>query len=68
MKLQIFAPLSMLTSAAAQGVTERPAPTGTAPAGCETNSNGMFVLQANALPSKAKRNPALDVCHPSMAI
>ncbi len=68
MKLQILASLSLLASAVAQGVTEHPAPTGVPPAGCETNSNAMFVLDAKQLPSKAKRNWALDVRHPSMAI
>jgi hypothetical protein len=68
MKLQIFASLSMVASALAQGVTEHPAPTGKAPEGCSANSNGMFTLSTAALPGNAKRDSALDVCHPSMAI
>jgi hypothetical protein len=61
MKLQFFAVLAMAALAVAQGVTDKIAPTGDPPAGCEPSFDGMFEITIVPLADKAKKDSALEV-------
>ncbi|KAK4034184.1 hypothetical protein C8A01DRAFT_49381 [Parachaetomium inaequale] len=60
MKLQFFAVLAMAALAVAQGVTDKIAPKGDHPSGCEANSNGMFEITIVPLTDKAKKELDLE--------
>jgi hypothetical protein len=65
MKLQLFAFLAMVALAVAQGVTDKIAPDGDAPAGCEANTDSKFEITIVPLKTKAKKDLAIEVCRPA---
>ncbi|KAL2140133.1 hypothetical protein VTI28DRAFT_4215 [Corynascus sepedonium] len=60
MKFQILASLAMVSSTIAQGVTEKIAPEGDAPNGCEPSLDGRFEITVVPLTGKAKKDLALE--------
>lgn len=63
MKFKFFAALAMMPLAMAQGVTDKIAPEGDAPAGCQPNGDGRFEITVVPLAEKAKRDSLLAVRH-----
>ncbi|KAH6843328.1 putative covalently-linked cell wall protein [Chaetomium sp. MPI-CAGE-AT-0009] len=60
MKLQFIAGLAMAGLAIAQGVTDKIAPEGDAPAGCQPNAAGKFEITVIPLTKKAKKDSLLE--------
>jgi hypothetical protein len=63
MKFKFFAVLAMVPLAIAQGVTDKIAPPGDTPAGCQPNGDGRFEITVVPLAEKAKRDSLLAVRH-----
>jgi hypothetical protein len=61
MKLQLFALLAMVALAIAHGVTDKIAPDGDAPAGCEAKTDSKFEITVVPLKAKAKKDLAVEV-------
>ncbi|KAH6640288.1 hypothetical protein F5144DRAFT_639864 [Chaetomium tenue] len=59
MRFQLSALLAMVPLAIAQGVTDKVAPEGDAPAGCQPNTDGRFEITVVPLAEKAKRDSLL---------
>ncbi|KAK3291251.1 uncharacterized protein B0H64DRAFT_436105 [Chaetomium fimeti] len=60
MKFQFLAALATVPLAIAQGVTDKIAPKGDAPEGCQPNAAGMFEITVIPLMGKAKRDALIE--------